>query len=254
MTTPPPALPRQISNPDDPYGISSLLAEFSSLYPESLYPEFYSSYDSSYYSSILADLASYSVPGYSIPDSTATAGGRGTAGASNPTGTAAAASGGDSSGSGGSAGLPTGAKIGIGVGVPLAVFLLAGLGVLLWCMGKKKGKKSSTTVVAPAQPGAPFQSQFQQPPQQQMGYMNHQGYMPGYQQSVSPPPQYMTPPPPGAGYGGGYGGYGKGPETAGAVELEQEYHFARPGVVEMDGGQEPPQQQQPGKKKNKKKK
>ena len=75
--------------------------------------------------------------------------------------------------------------------------------------------------------------------------MNSQGYMPGFQQ---PPQQYQhvpsaTPPPPqyaqgqatNTAYAGANGDYGKGP-TEGVAEMETEYYFAKPGVVEMGDG------------------
>ncbi|KAF2741360.1 hypothetical protein EJ04DRAFT_547725 [Polyplosphaeria fusca] len=233
LITPPPKAPRQYDDPS----LSSLYAELSSLYPE-LYSY---SFDSNYYSSLLAsysaDLASiYSEYSYSIPDfaPTTTAAFGLTDSASSPTNAVAANGGrinGDNKG-----GLSMGAKIGIAVGVPLAVALLAGIGIFLWCAGKRKGKKTSTTIVAPAQPAA--QGQFPHQPQPQMGYVNNQGYMQGYpQQMQTPPPNYMQPhPQPGNNMAfPGQAGYAKGPEP-GVMELEQEYHFARPGVVEMGDG------------------
>jgi hypothetical protein len=200
-----------------------------------------------YYSSILN---SYSVSDYSLPTLAPTRTGVGrstttgkgmTTGRSTATGlrvsqTAAATSSGEENGSSG--GLSTGAKIGIGVGVTLAFLLLAGIGIFLWCMGKRKGKKSSTTIVAPAQPQQ-TQPVFQQQ-QPSMAYSNKQGYMPGFQQ----PPQGVTPPPLYAqtqqasqpGMGGAYeGAYTKGPDPN-IAELEHEYHFATPGMVEMGDG------------------
>lgn len=236
--TPPPKrpLPRQ----NDPYGLSSLYAELSSLYPD-----LYSSYtfDESYYSSLLADLTAYeSLYSYSIPDfnsllsaATATATARGTDSPSNPTASAANA---NQSGGGNSGGLSTGAKIGIGVAVPVGVLILVGIGVFLWCAGKRKGKKNGTTIVQPPTAQAQFQPQPYQPPQQQQNYpTNQQGYIQGYQ--PTPPPQYMQPQ---QNPNVAYGGYAKEPQP-GVVEMEHEYHFpSQQGAVEMGDGAPVPQQ------------
>ncbi|KAF1958726.1 hypothetical protein CC80DRAFT_546047 [Byssothecium circinans] len=254
ITTPPqPLLPRQTYKPNDLYDVSSFYAELSSLYPDLFSSYSYNSKDYTslmgYYSSLLK---SYSLTDYTLPTLTAAATGAGrltttgrataTESRSTSTAAAAAASGGEETGSGG--GLSTGAKIGIGVGVTLAVLLLAGIGIGLWCMGKRKGKKISTTVVAPAQPNFPAQQQAPQHMQQQpqMGHTNSQGYMPGFQLQqpvVLPPPQYAQPQQPqdsGTGLLGAYGGgYAKGPDSS-VAELEHQYHFAKPGIVEMGDG------------------
>jgi hypothetical protein len=260
ITAPPqPLRPRQTVDPNDPYGISSMMASLSSEYPDlysdlNSYSDFSSySYDSNQYlSSLMSEYesltAQYSLTDYSIPTLSPTAGG------STRTGLSASAPTNSGSGGGGG-GMSPGAKIGIGVGVALGVLLLAGVGILIWCMGKKKGKKNTTTIVAPAQPAFAAQPQQQQPPQPQqfqppqpqMGYVNNQGYMQGVPQQGYPqhgyPPQTMSPPPQyvqpqqGAeqhGMAGAYGAYAKGPEPN-VAELEHEYHFARPGAIEMDG-------------------
>lgn len=238
ITAPPePLLPRQTVNPNDPYGLSSLYSELSVLYPD-----VYSSLTmytndaalSSYYSSVLR---SYSLTDYSLPPLTAT--GTGAASRTNArvtsTGTRPATATSDEGG------LSTGAKVGIGVGVALGLLFLVGLGVFLWCMGKRKGKKSSTTMLGPNQLNPALQHQ----PQKE--YTQHQGYMPGHLQqqqlqhfahdSTQNVPQHQTLQQPGVDKS--YGGYGKMPE-GNVVELEQEYHFAKPGVVEMgDGAIEP---------------
>ncbi|KAF2643435.1 hypothetical protein P280DRAFT_478202 [Massarina eburnea CBS 473.64] len=243
ITTPPkPLLPRQTYDPNNPYILSSLYAELSSLYPE-LYSSY--SYNSRDYASLMdyysSLLESYSVTGYSFPTMTAVGTGatriptsaKVTASGSRATATAAASGGKENEGNGG---LSTGAKIGIGVGVTLAVLLLAGIGIFLWCMGKRKGKKSSTTVVAPSQTGFSVQPQI--------SYAGQQGYTPSLQQqqlAVSPPLQYAQPQQPqqsGVGMGMAVA-YGDGYMKAlypNAAELEHEYHFANPGVVEMGDG------------------
>ncbi|KAF2477252.1 uncharacterized protein BDR25DRAFT_390801 [Lindgomyces ingoldianus] len=258
--TPPPTLPqplrpRQTYNPYDSYlpMLSSLYAELSSMYPE-LYSSY--SYDAGAVSSLLAEYTSlyanpsyysysYSYPGYSASRTVTAASSTGTLRA---TGTALpAANGGNDGGNGGGGGggMSMAAKIGIGVGVPLAILLLAGVGIFLWCAGKHKGKKSSTTIIAPVSSqhqqqqyqNHAAQQQFQTPQQQQMGYLqnpNQQGYMQGYAQhptAPTPPPGYVQ----NQQYAGAYGGYAKGPDP-GVMELEQEYHFARPGVVELGDG------------------
>jgi hypothetical protein len=286
--TPPAALlPRQT---DDTYGLSSLYAQLSSLYPE-LYSSAYNA--DSAYSSLLADysaiyasvLASYSDNGYSIPNyyptfaavSSATARPRLSSGFANgarPTSTLRSSSTGSASSSGG---LSSSAKtrLGLTIGIPLALALLLGVGIFLWCAGKRKGKKSSTTIVVPPiqqqpQQQQPQQQQPQQPQQQQAhpyqaqpyqaqpyqaqpyqvqhsNYVNNQGYMQGFQPTAPPPhnlqPQAKIP------YASGY----KEP-VPGVVELEHEYHFARPGVVEMGDNSESVAQEQPGKKLRKGKK
>jgi hypothetical protein len=269
--TPPAALlPRQT---DDTYGLSSLYAQLSSLYPE-LYSSAYNA--DSAYSSLLADysaiyasvLASYSDNGYSIPNyyptftavSSATARPRLSSGFANgarPTSTLRSSSTGSASSSGG---LSSSAKtrLGLVIGIPLALALLLGVGIFLWCAGKRKGKKSSTTIVVPP---IQQQPQQQQPPQQQQAqpyqaqpyqvqhsnYVNNQGYMQGFQPTAPPPhnlqPQAKIP------YASGY----KEP-VPGVVELEHEYHFARPGVVEMGDNSESVAQEQRGKKLKKGKK
>ncbi|CAI6335830.1 unnamed protein product [Periconia digitata] len=243
ITTPPkPLSPRQTYNPNDYYDLSSL----SSLYSELslLYPDVYSSLytnDASlsrYYSSLLK---SYSLDNYGLPTLTAASTGPDTAGFTTRTNagvssTGAAAAPATSSGEAkvSNSGLSTGAKIGIGIGVTSGVLLLVGLGIGLWCMGKRKGKKSSTTVVAPSQ----FNPAMQQQPL--MGSSQGQGYIPaGLQQQqyvpsptqYAPQPQVLHMPGPEA----PYGGYEKVPGQN-VVELEQEYHFTRPGVVEMGNG------------------
>jgi hypothetical protein len=180
-------------------------------------------------------LYSYSIPDYNSYLSLATATGDSTDSAfSNPTATAAKAN--ETSGSA-KGGLSTGAKIGIGVAVPVGVLFLVGIGVFLWCAGKRKGKKNGTTIVQPPTAQPQFQPQPYQPPQQQQMYpTNQQGYMQGYQQT--PPPQYIQPQ---QGANVAYGGYAKQPQP-GVAELEHEYHFpSHPGAVEMDGGPEPQQ-------------
>jgi hypothetical protein len=275
ITSPAVLLPRQT---DDTYGLSSLYAELSSLYPE-LYSSAYNA--DSAYSSLLADysaiyasvLASYSDNEYSIPNyyptyaavSSATARPRLSSGFANgarPTSTLRSSSTGSASSSGG---LSSSAKtrLGLVIGIPLALALLLGVGIFLWCAGKRKGKKSSTTIVVPP---IQQQPQQQQPPQQQQAqqqqaqpyqaqpyqvqhsnYVNNQGYMQGFQPTAPPPhnlqPQAKIP------YASGY----KEP-VPGVVELEHEYHFARPGVVEMGDNSESVAQEQPGKKLRKGKK
>jgi hypothetical protein len=262
ITAPPqPLLPRQTVDPSDPYGISSMLASISDLYSEYSISSY--SYDSAYYSSLMSEYesltAGYSLTDYSIPTIAPTAAGTRTTGGGAPTATSVPPSAAESSTSSEHKGMSSGAKIGIGVGVALGLLLLAGIGICIWCMGKRKGKKTTTTIVAPSQPafGASQQQQpppqsnqpFQQP-QPQMGYVNNQGYMQGvpqqgYQQqpyppqTISPPPQYVQPPSPEQhGMAGAYSAYAKGTEPN-VAELEHEYHFAKPGVVEMDGSPEP---------------
>jgi hypothetical protein len=270
--TPPAALlPRQT---DDTYGLSSLYAQLSSLYPE-LYSSAYNA--DSAYSSLLADysaiyasvLASYSDNGYSIPNyyptfaavSSATARPRLSSGFANgarPTSTLRSSSTGSASSSGG---LSSSAKtrLGLVIGIPLALALLLGVGIFLWCAGKRKGKKSSTTIVVPPIQQQPQQQQ--QPPQQQQAqpyqaqpyqvqhsnYVNNQGYMQGFQPTA--PPSHNLQPQAKIPYASGY----KEP-VPGVVELEQEYHFASPGVVEMGDNSESVAQEQPGKKLRKGKK
>ncbi|ORY10647.1 hypothetical protein BCR34DRAFT_601936 [Clohesyomyces aquaticus] len=269
--TQPPTRPREL-RPRQSYDPGMYDSMLSSLYAElsSLYPELYSSYDPGYYSSIQSDYYASLLGAYSsalaTQTRTAAAGRTGvTSGGARATGTTEPASNGNGGGGGGG-GLSTGAKIGIGVAVPLIVCLLAGLGIFLWCAGKRKGKKSSTTVVAPAngigmqqqpmQQGPVPQQQYQPPQQQNMGYVQNpgqQGYVQGYQQqhhqqfapmpaapTPTPPPGYVPPHQGANQYGGAYGGY-KGPEP-GVAELEHEYHFARPGVVELGDGREEPVQ------------
>lgn len=229
ITAPPkPHVARQ-TDPSDPYGLASLSSVYAEL--SSLYPDLYSSYSydeslySSAYNSYLSLLmSSYTYDGLSATGTGATA----TAGrsrTSNPTPTADTISG--NGGQQDKGGLSTGAKIGIGVGVPLAVAILAGIGIFLWCAGKRKGKKNGTTIVQP--PVQQQQPQFQ-PPQQQVYPPNNHGYIQGYQGQASPPQYAQTQP---EGNNTAYTGYAKGPEP-GVMEMEQEYHFARPGVVEMD--------------------
>ncbi|PVI06563.1 hypothetical protein DM02DRAFT_649685 [Periconia macrospinosa] len=235
ITTPPePLLPRQTYNPNDPYDLSSLYSELSVLYPDAYSSLFVMTDDAamrSYYSSLLK---SYSLTDYGYglttgsvrPGTTTKTSARATA-----TGALSAATTNTGEETPSSGGLSTGAKAGIGVGVAVGILLLAGLGICLWCMGKRKGKKSSTTVVAPAQPNFTFQPQPTNP----------QGYTPGnlQQQHISPssthPPQPQVLQPPGS--AASYGGYEKGPGQD-FVELEHEYHFARPGVVEIGDGRE----------------
>ena len=271
ITTPPqPLLPRQAFNSKDPYEISSLYAQLYSLYPE-LYSSY--SYDPNEYTSLMdyysSLLRSYSITDYVIPTTTgsrtgsgrvpttARATARATATGSRATSTTVAAlDGGENTSNGG---LSTGAKIGIGVGVALGVLLLAGIGICLWCMGKRKGKKSSTTIVAPAQHAIP--QVHQQPPQMNYvesaapptNYVDSSMYKHPYQApqpTVSPPPQYVQPQQfqqpqqpqqqqqglyigsTGGAYGGGHV---KGPDSN-IAELEHEYHYAKPGVVEMGDG------------------
>ncbi|KAF2867165.1 hypothetical protein BDV95DRAFT_611036 [Massariosphaeria phaeospora] len=245
ITTPPhPHLPRQTFDPD-PFlaSLSQAYEDLMSVYPAlstAPYPYSYS-FDDSYYSSLLADLESlYPSAFTTLPDLSAL-----NTRSPLPTGTAPASSNSDSdSNSSKSGGLSTGAKIGIGVAVPLAVLVLAGIGIFLWCAGRRKGKKTGTTIVAPQGPPQP---------QPQMGYAapSSQGYIQGFQQQPQqqqqqiphiqspPPPQYMQPhpppPPQNANQHAAAYGYAKGP-SPGVVELEQEYHFARPGVVEMGDG------------------
>ncbi|KAF2752309.1 hypothetical protein M011DRAFT_463776 [Sporormia fimetaria CBS 119925] len=187
--------------------ISSILASFSA--QESLYASY--SYDDSVYSSILASVYSRyypsvtDAPGYTYPPATGTAGLFG----SDPTAARISASSENDTGGGG--GLSQGAKIGIGVGVPLAVGLLVGIGVFLWCAGKRKGKKSSTTIVAPMQ--------------------QQQAYVPGF---IAPPvPVPYGAPPVGPGYGAGADW--KVAAEPHVVEMPTGYP-ARPGAVEMDAG------------------
>jgi hypothetical protein len=235
-----------------------MLASISDLYSDYSLSSY--SYDTDYYSSLLSEYesltAGYSLTDYSIPTLAPTAGGTRTTNAGASTATGVPSSAAESSSSSGGGGMSSGAKIGIGVGVALGLLLLASIGICLWCMGKRKGKKTTTTIIAPSQPA--FAQQQQQPPppaqhfqqpQPQMGYVNSQGYMQGvpqqgYQQqayppqTISPPPQYVQPQSPqGAeqhGMAGAYSAYAKGPEPN-VAELEHEYHFAKPGVVEMDG-------------------
>ena len=238
ITTPPrPLLPRQTADPNDPYGLSSFYAELSSLYPDLYsYSYDYSSLLASYSNDLASIMSEYSslYPSYTYNYpifTTGTAAPRVTSAHSNPTATAIPANG--NGGGGKSGGLSNGAKIGIGVAVPLAVLLLAALGIFLWCAGKRKGKKTATTIVAPAAQLQPPPPQFQQHPQM---YAQNQGYIPGYpHQQQTPPPHYMQPQPQGGNEHAAYGGYAKGPNP-GAVELEQEYHFARSGAVELGDG------------------
>jgi hypothetical protein len=190
-----------------------------------MYPAAFSSYsyDDSYYSSLLGDLSSlYPSYTFDLPDYYNTAVPKATDPRVDSTASAAPANGNDSSQSGS---LSQGAKIGIGVGVPLAVGLLVGIGVFLWCAGKSKGKQNAKTIVLPP---APPQAQTAQ---KQVCTPNPQGYIQGFQ-SQAPPPHYAQQQHP---HGQApLAGYPKGPEC-GVVELEQEYHFARPGAIEMDG-------------------
>jgi hypothetical protein len=233
ITPPPnPHLRRQSYDPSDPYGISSLLEVLSDYNPYS--------YDPAYYSSILDEISSlypaysypYDIPSYTDPNTIAPptdlAVPQNSDSLTEPTSAASSNGNAGNQSQRPSGGLSRGAKIGIGVGVPLAVAFLAGIGIFLWCLGKMKGKRNANTIVAPNQTQvAPL------PPQQQVYAPNTQGYVQGYQSPVSPP-QYAVQPQPGVGQMG-YDGYAKGP-AEGVVELEHEYHFARPGVVEMDGG------------------
>jgi hypothetical protein len=216
-------MPRQTYDPNDPYGISSILEQLS--IDPGIYSSYYS-YDDSYLSSLMADLSSiYPSYTYDLPEFTNTALPEITDSILDPTASAASANGNNDAKSGG---LSSGAKIGIGVGVPLAVGVLVGIGVFLWCAGKRKGKKNGTTVVVP-----PAHPQIQVP-QPQAYAPNPQGYIQGFQPQMPPPqyaPQQQQQPHQGQ---MAYGGYAKGPKP-GVMELEQEYHFARPGVVEMDG-------------------
>ncbi|KAH7126776.1 hypothetical protein B0J11DRAFT_579212 [Dendryphion nanum] len=238
----------------NPGALSSILKDLSSYYPSYTYPGAGYSY-------------SISIPRFSTAiQTTGTVRATGTRQTSNPTLTAA-----ESQNSGSSSGLSTGAKIGIGVAVPLILALFVGIGICFFCCGKRRGRKGKGTIVAPivtpnmGAGGAlppmqhmPQQQQQQQyytappPPQQQQQNMNAQGYMQGYTQQLPPPQQqqyqHVLPPQytqaqaglagPGVdtSYAGAQaGGYDKGPRP-GVVEMETEYHFAKPGVVEMGDG------------------
>jgi hypothetical protein len=238
ITSPPkaPLVARQSFDASDPYGLASL-SDMLSLYND---PARYSSlllsaysYDDAYISSLMADISSiygylsYTVPSYGNPaglSTATTAAPRTTNPLAQPTASPLNSnSNSNNKNQSKDSGLSSGAKIGIGVGVPLAVALLVGIGIFLWCAGKQKGKKKGTTIVA-------HPSQLQPPLQQQQAYMqNNQGYAQGMQQPM-PPPQYASPQSEIA--NPAYGGY-KAP-VAGVVEMEQEYHVARPGVVELD--------------------
>ncbi|KAF2271186.1 hypothetical protein CC78DRAFT_611197 [Lojkania enalia] len=272
MITPAPKLPahparlrgRQF-NSDDPYGLSSLMDKLNSqlLDYSSLYDDYFSlySYDPDDISSLVDYYASlYSIPDLTFPVPTATAqNNNNNNNNNNPLATSTTAASNENNDNGG--GMSTGAKIGLGVGIPLAIALLAGIGIFIWYAGRRKGKKNNAAAITPSpQPQLnpsnsnqafaqqqPFQQPPQQPPQQPMGYVNHQGYMQGFPQPTqSPPPQYGQQAPPEAAqqqpYRGAYDPYAKGARP-GAVEMEQEYHFARPGVVEMGDGVSEHQQQ-----------
>ncbi|KAF2000777.1 hypothetical protein P154DRAFT_534539 [Amniculicola lignicola CBS 123094] len=204
--TPPPTLPlrpRQSTDPNDPYGLSSLYAELSSMYPE-LYSTYSYDFDSAM-SSIWADLSTYGFS-YSIPDSydlssalasLTAAPVTGTAG--RVTGTAALSRETSTSSSSSKGGLSTAGKIGIAVAVPVVVFALIGVGIFLWCAGKKKGKKTGTTIVNPPMKAEYMQPAATQAPFQAQPYMGNQGYMAGYAKpqgplpvpTPTPPPQYV---------------------------------------------------------------
>ncbi|KAF2021801.1 hypothetical protein BU24DRAFT_404759 [Aaosphaeria arxii CBS 175.79] len=268
--TPPPAIPSFVSPSSfsfDAQSFSNLLADISSMYGLSSYsydPNVYSSllaqysYDPNEYSSILAQyslsLPSYALPGTTTAPSTATAAGGRTTKTSNTS-------------SGGGGGMSTGAKVGIAVGVLLAVGLIIGIGIFLWCAGKRKGRKHATTIVAqPASAQMQTSTAYVPPNGSSSIFQSQQGYIPGqvsHQQPVhtgyapGPSPLLQQPqfgqqqydqqqqygqhgqhgqyqygqPQNGASYDSGF----KEP-AAGAVELEHEYHFARPGVVEMGDG------------------
>jgi hypothetical protein len=216
--------------------LSSIAAEYSSIDYSSLladysvssidYSSLYQQYSSQYleYSSLLNALTATDGLVNTVTRDSAL-----------PTGTAVGASDGGKKG-----GLTMGAWIGIGVGIPLAVLLLAGLGLFLWCFRRNKARKTKHPFVARmAQTPAHPQNYNPQP----QLYPQNQGYQPGYHQppqqnpqsyAVSPiqqvPPQYVQPQ---AGDpNAAFGGYAKGP-APGAVELETEYHFARDGAVEI---------------------
>lgn len=246
IITPTPTRPVLLPRQSDPYDLSSFYAELSSINAE------YSSYN---LDSLLAQYSTYSEYDYSSFFAQYTSAGQydlssllsqytgtqtGRAGnTARPTASSVGATNGGGGGGGG--GLSTGAKIGIGVGVVVIVLLLAGLGIFLWCAGKRKGKKKATTIVAPmaqGPPPPPPQQPFQ--PQPQM-YAPNQGYLPGYQQS--PPPQQFQQVPPQYVQSQGedphaMGGYAKGPGP-GVAELETEYHFARGGAVEIGDTEAP---------------
>jgi hypothetical protein len=226
--------------------LSSALGELSSindLYLSSYDPNYLSSYLSDYYKS---GYNPYSIPPISIPTylypylsttarttrnaGTATATPTATAtGTADATNTATPLGAQNNSPNDTKGGLSTSAKIGLGVGIPIGVLLLLGLGLFLWCAGKRKGKKAAATNF---QPYTPTPNAV------------HAGvaYMPG-QAQVQPPPQYVQSPyhAPNAGMtayqAAGVKQDGAVPAPGvGVVEMEQEYHFARPGVVEMGPG------------------
>ncbi|KAF2279143.1 uncharacterized protein EI97DRAFT_431343 [Westerdykella ornata] len=261
-TLPHPLLPRQDFLSYNQNDISSIYALISSLYDPALYSAYTYDYNS-VYSSLLSEFATL-YPSYSLPTdineflatATATDGAPSTRrtrvdGGPTATGTGAALSNvnnnngnGNNNGSndnnGNAAGLSTGAKIGIGVGVPLAVGLIVGIAVFLWCARKRKGRSNGFAQPGPQQGNFVAQGQLPQQQQQQIYAPGPQGYIQGYPASSppqqTPPPMYMVPH--GQEQGQVQAQYAAYPKemVPQAVELEQEYHFARPGVVEMDSG------------------
>ncbi|KAF2205095.1 hypothetical protein GQ43DRAFT_468482 [Delitschia confertaspora ATCC 74209] len=113
-------------------------------------------------------------------------------------------------------GMSQGAKIAIGVAVPVGVILIIIAAVLCCCPPKrfKRGKKTPPGTVVHQTPSG-------------VGQINPQEYIPGQPYQLQNPPAPSAPPM-----------YTAKPELplTGVVELEQEYHFARPGVVEMGSG------------------
>jgi hypothetical protein len=54
-----------------------------------------------------------------------------------------------------SSGLSQGAKIGIGIGIPIFVILIASLAVLFWCLRRQRTRREADAKVAPATPAPP---------------------------------------------------------------------------------------------------
>ena len=121
--------------------------------------------------------------------------------------------------------------------MPIAVFALVGLGIFIWCLGKKKGSQS-TAVPPPVQPtpGAP---QAQYPP---MANAPVQGvYVQGQYMQPTPPPQYIPMDPGMTAYQTAGAGEMKPQTNVQAVpaEMEHQYHHTGTGAVEMEAGQVP---------------
>ena len=267
--TPAPA-PAPTAAPQYDYNslLSSLNNELSSLY--SVYGITSNAYDENYFSSLLSSYSSlygsYSVPGfsYSFPSelfTSALPGATPTSQTGAPRITSATATDGgatdgptplsaqnnDNGGGGSKGGLSTGAKVGIGVGVPLGVFALIGVGIFLWCLGKKKGQKSKPSgPVAP--PPEAMAGANNVPPTQQFNPSMVNAPVQGQQQPwpmPTPPPQYgqvaMGDPNMTAYHQAGMVKPEMNVQARPVAEMEQSYHFTGTGAVEMEAGEVPVQ-------------